>query len=112
LVGVTHAIRTVILAREVAVRDCENHAILLDDWKVDDLPRKVDETCGRHCRAGVARQALRMRFGSYQDAKVTFMESHEGGYNNIPSLVEFGDEFAEGGIIVRADHVRRRLEVI
>jgi hypothetical protein len=69
LTGVTHAIRTVMLVMEVAVRDCKNHAILLDDWRVDDLPRKVYETCGRHCKAGTAGQALRMRFGSYQDAK-------------------------------------------
>jgi hypothetical protein len=67
-----------MLVMEVAMRDCKNHAILLDDWKVDDLPRKVYETCGRHCKAGTA-HAFRQLSGCE-----TFIESHEGGYNNIP----------------------------
>jgi hypothetical protein len=58
-----------MLVMEITVRDCENHAILLDDWKVDDLLKKVYETCGRYCKAGTAEQALRMRFGNYQNAR-------------------------------------------
>jgi hypothetical protein len=58
-----------MLVIEVVVRDCKNHAILLDDWRVDDLPRKVYETCDKYCKAGTVRQALYMRFGSYQDTK-------------------------------------------
>jgi hypothetical protein len=58
-----------MLVIKITVRDCKNHAILLDDWRVDDLPKKVYETCDRHYKIDTAGQALRMRFGSYQDAK-------------------------------------------
>jgi hypothetical protein len=54
-----------MLIIKIIMRDCKNHTILLDDWRVNDLSRKVYETCDRYYKIDTAGQALRMRFDSY-----------------------------------------------